>query len=82
MASASKTFSHQLFTSQPLTAIESVESVCEPDNTIGNSELSGHAAKFSNTEFMLCKFFLTLIQNEERLILAKKEFLELRFDYE
>jgi len=44
--------------------------------------LGGHATTYGNTEFLLCKFFLVLIQNEEKLIKAKADFVELRFDYE
>ena len=81
-AKPEKSFTHQIFTSQPDTVIESVESFREFDNTIGQNELSGNVAMFGNTEFLLCKFFLTLIQNEEKLIEEKKQFIELRFDYE
>ena len=48
----------------------------------GVRELTGHAATYGSTEFLLCKFFLVLIQNEEKLIKAKGDFVELRFDYE
>ena len=74
----------------PTTNMESLEDLPEMQHVLGSTmaetegvgELSGHATTYGNTEFLLYKFFLALIQNEEKLINAKKEFMELRFDYE
>ena len=79
-----------MYALQPTTHIESLEDFPEMRHVLGSTmaetsgvgELSGHATTYGNTEFLLCKFFLALIQNEEKLSKAKREFLELRFDYE
>ena len=79
-----------MYANQPTTAIESIEDLPERRHVLGGTlaettgvgELSGHSTMYGNTEFLLCKFFLVLIQNEEKLIKAKGDFVELRFDYE
>ena len=73
------------------TGVDSLEAFPEMQRALGSTtmrqasgigELSGHAKAYGNTELLLCKFFLTLIQNEEKLIKAKADFMELRFDCE
>jgi len=47
-----------------------------------SAELTNNSNQRGNTQFLLCKFFLALIQTEEQLMKAKADFLDLRFDLE
>ena len=48
----------------------------------GLGELSNTGVQSGDTQFLLCKFFRSLIETEEHLMKAKADFLEMRFDLE
>ena len=48
----------------------------------GDGTLHTDEATCGDKQYLMCKYILLLIENDEALMKAKQEFLELRFDFE
>lgn len=62
------------------------EFISGPEFTSGEETLNMKkqltGCQFSTLEFLFCKFLIILIQNDEQLLKAKNDFLEVKFNVE
>lgn len=54
----------------------------ESQSELRPPELSNNSNQQGDTQFLLCKFFVVLIEAEEKRMTAKADFMDLRFDLE
>ena len=62
--------------------VETTMTTDESQAELRPAELSNNSNQQGNTQFLLCKFFLALIETEEHRMKAKADFMDLRFDLE
>ena len=62
--------------------MDGLNSVAEAPDEYEHPKTHLSGCEYNSLEFLFCKLLTTLINNDERLIKAKSDFLEIKFDVE